>query len=161
MCIQEIDGLVPLKDIAFTKEPFWVQAHDMPMACMTKEGRVELLSGMEKVYEVEIDAKGCGWGSVLRAKVGVDITIPLIQGRFLIVDKIRRWIPFKYARLPSFCFACGSIKHTLYCSSTSRYNKQEECNQYGLWLKATSSKSIGSEAQRYRGEMNQNNHHNK
>lgn len=62
----------------------------MPMVCMTKEVGVKLFSGMEKVFEVEIDEVEWGWGSVLRAKVEVDITKPLIQERFLIVDNFQR-----------------------------------------------------------------------
>ncbi|XP_042944730.1 uncharacterized protein LOC122278618 [Carya illinoinensis] len=95
VCMQEIDGLVPLKDLTFTRETFWVQAHDMPMACMTKEVGAELFSGMERVHKVETDAGGCGWGCILRAKVEVDITKPLIRGKFLLANGVRRWIPFK------------------------------------------------------------------
>ncbi|XP_042942902.1 uncharacterized protein LOC122277085 [Carya illinoinensis] len=160
VCLQEIDGQVPLNEVVFTKEPFWVQAHDMPMACMTKEVGMELFSGMEAILEVETDEGGCGWGCSLRAKVEVDITKPLIRGRFLTVDNVKRWIPFKYERLPAFCFACGSIKHVNLCSGTSRYNKQDESSQYGPWLRAIPVKPNVFVAKRYGGETTQKAHHN-
>ncbi|XP_042983301.1 uncharacterized protein LOC122312703 [Carya illinoinensis] len=112
VCLQEVDGKSSLWDVVFSTELFWVQAHEMPMACMTRDIGKQLFSGMEKVMEVETDETGCGWGSSLRARVEVNISKPLIRGRFLEIEGENHWIPFKYKRLPMFCYECGAIKHT-------------------------------------------------
>ncbi|KAF5465302.1 hypothetical protein F2P56_015322 [Juglans regia] len=154
ICLQEVDGEVPLKDIKFERELFWVQAHNMPLACMSKEIGLMLFSGMERVLAVETDDGGCGWGSILRAKVEVDITKPLIRGRLLTVDRSQKWIPFKYERLPSFCFECGSILHSKQCAGSTRYNKLEANNQYGPWLRANPLKGYDADTHRYGGTKN-------
>ncbi|KAF5459707.1 hypothetical protein F2P56_019629 [Juglans regia] len=159
ICLQEVDEKVPLKDIKFAKELFWVQAHNMPMSCLTMEVGFKLFSRMEKVLEVETDEGGCCWGSILRAKVEVDITKPLTCGRLLTVDMSKNGSLFKYERLPSFCLHCGSILHCKQCPRTSRYKKMEANNQYGPWLRASPTKGSGFDTHRYGGNMNRQPQH--
>jgi hypothetical protein len=48
-------------------------------------------------------------------------------------------IPFKYERLPKFCFQCGVIKHGASgCSARSTGRKQNALTEFGMWLHATS-----------------------
>ncbi|KAF5458477.1 hypothetical protein F2P56_022503 [Juglans regia] len=159
ICIQELDGQVPLKEITFNRELFWVQAHDLPLACMTREIGMKPFSGMEKVEEVETDEAGCGWGSTLRARVEVDISKPLIRGRFIELEGMQLWLPFKYERLPAFCFECGTIKHSRLCPGASRMVNKDAGHQYGPWLRAVPPRAGAADTQRYGGNMVQPPHH--
>ncbi|KAL8492052.1 hypothetical protein ACS0TY_023609 [Phlomoides rotata] len=62
---------------------------------------------------VEIDKTSTmGFGRSIRVKVNLDITKPLKTGiNILNTDGRLVWIPFKFERLPSFCFLCGLIGH--------------------------------------------------
>lgn len=62
----------------------------------------------------------------MRIKVRIDITRPLIRGRFLKVGDDQVWLPIKYERLPSFCFQCGVIKHQVGgCSKGKQWPKHQ------------------------------------
>ncbi|XP_042950058.1 uncharacterized protein LOC122282169 [Carya illinoinensis] len=159
VCLQELKGHISLQELDFNTEWFWVQAHEMPVASMTREIGRELFSGMVKVVEVETDESGCGWGSSLRARVIVDITKPLIRGRFIKVGGVQNWVPFKYERLPLFCFECGAIIHTKHCQGPNINAKGEQAHQYGPWLRANPPRLGGNDPQRYGGKLNQASNH--
>ncbi|XP_042974779.1 uncharacterized protein LOC122306417 [Carya illinoinensis] len=124
ICLQECKGKQALKDIQFELEPFWIQLHDLPFAGLNRTMGEKLGASAVKVLTVEVDEKGRAWGGVLRVK-----------------------IPFKYERLPSFCYLCGTILH-----SHSNYSRQAidesfqpaSQAQYGSWLRATAPHKTSS-----------------
>lgn len=64
-----------------------------------------------------------------------------MQGTLLNSEGKPLWIPFKYERLPNFCFKYGMIKYVVSsCTYTKMGNKiyENEYNQYWTWLKASS-----------------------
>lgn len=62
----------------------WIQLHDLPMGIMTKVYGERLGKSIGEIKEVDVDKDGLGWRPYLRIKVWVDISKPLIHGRFLI-----------------------------------------------------------------------------
>lgn len=51
-------------------------------------------------------------GEFCRIKVMVKIHKPLRRGTFIIdEDQNKTWVPFKYERLPVFCFDCARMGH--------------------------------------------------
>lgn len=62
-----------------------------------------------EVEEVDVDEDGIGWGPFLQVRVWIDITKPLLKGNIILIDNSPCWVPFKYERLPNFCFKCVII----------------------------------------------------
>lgn len=66
---------------------------------------------------------GVAFGSVLRSEINgeffwlriqFDVQKPLRRGIFVSIEnKSKSWIPFKYEKLPTFCFDCGKMGHGL------------------------------------------------
>lgn len=96
------------------------------------------------VIMVDADISGACWGKFLRVKVWIDIIKPLTKGRILTMGDVKYWIPFKYERLPNFCYHCGLFK-----DKAGRCEKLEKGKllmdgfnqQYGAWLRASSNNS--------------------
>lgn len=77
VCMQEFDGTTPPKEIPFSTKVFWIQVHNMPLACMTKEVGSQIGQGLGEVLNVEVDNSELGWGQFLQIKVAMDINLPL------------------------------------------------------------------------------------
>ncbi|XP_042954583.1 uncharacterized protein LOC122290994 [Carya illinoinensis] len=134
VCLFNCEGCLAPKDIAFNEEPFWLQLHDLHFAGMNKTMGEKLGAAAGTVLSVDVDANGMAWGSFLRVKVLVNILKPLTRGRFITMGEKRFWIPFKYERLPMFCFHCGAIKHLgSSCPASPLRSKprEETVSQYG------------------------------
>ncbi|XP_035541689.1 uncharacterized protein LOC118344688 [Juglans regia] len=139
ICIQECKGSLALKDLDFSLEPFWLQLHDLPFAAMNKRTGEKLGTSAGKVIMVDVDEKGRSWGGVLRVKVMINLSKPLTRGCVINVGDARSWIPFKYERLPSFCYYCGIVLHSQHrCSRhfSDGSTHTESPPQYGPWLRA-------------------------
>ncbi|PON89502.1 hypothetical protein TorRG33x02_146460 [Trema orientale] len=94
-------GLVSSMD--FTKVPFWIQFHNVPIVCRSEKcARVwgELIGRV-----LEADAEG----PTLRARVVVNVNLPLCRGLRVFVDDNMGSvsIPIQYEYLLEFCFRCG------------------------------------------------------
>ncbi|XP_042969146.1 uncharacterized protein LOC122301843 [Carya illinoinensis] len=138
--IQDIDSSLPPSAVSFSLEPFWVQIHNIPFACMTESYGHQIASAIGKVLKVEVNRDGQGWGKCLRVFVEVDITKPLARGRWVVAGERKVWSAFKYERLQSFCFRCGVIMH----QGRGCYNQrpqEDQPAQYGPWLRATPNKT--------------------
>ncbi|CAI9778772.1 unnamed protein product [Fraxinus pennsylvanica] len=147
ICVQDCEEAISIKDILFNKEAFWVQCHDLPFAGMNQKTGHEIGARLGKVLSVNTDSSGVCMGEFLRVKVLINISKPISRGRFLNIGGIKHWIPFKYERLPKFCYHCGLIKHPV-----GRCEKKEEGlaigngfdQQYGAWLRASGKRQEGT-----------------
>uniref|UniRef100_A0A803QCC9 Zinc knuckle CX2CX4HX4C domain-containing protein n=1 Tax=Cannabis sativa TaxID=3483 RepID=A0A803QCC9_CANSA len=97
----------------FSKFQFLVQIHRLPFlsksrALATKVG--EWIGEYIDVYEESFHE---GWGSFIRIRVWIDISLPLMKGKLVNLPKVRdeHWLEFRYENLPTFCFHCGRISH--------------------------------------------------
>ncbi|KAH1113629.1 hypothetical protein J1N35_007007 [Gossypium stocksii] len=98
------------------------------------------------VIRYEISANTC------RLRINLDVQKPLPQGIFVSIDNIKRsWVPFKYEKLPMFCFGCGRMGHGFQdCLQIppAEKNKIREDPPYTLALKVE-SKLIGNECMKF------------
>jgi hypothetical protein len=136
--VEDFDGSKTPSQFVFDKAAFWVQMTNLPLACMGREIGRKIGASVGVVEAVDTDARGMGWGESLRVKILIDLSKPLPRGRKINVEGQATWITFKYERLPRFCFHCGVIWHGKGgCPKRSSF-RQQEMNQYGMWLRAPS-----------------------
>ncbi|KAL8520178.1 hypothetical protein ACS0TY_010918 [Phlomoides rotata] len=109
--LQELNRGSQPSTITLTHAAFWVRIYDLPMAARTP-GSINLIAGKIGGM-VEIDQSSIkGFGRSVRVKIKIDLTKPLLKGIHLEIQRGRKlWIDFKYERLPSFCYICGSLGH--------------------------------------------------
>jgi hypothetical protein len=138
--LAEFDGITPVEELEFEKAAFWVRMYKLPLACMSKAIGYRIGATVGEVLEVEVDEEGVGWGEYLRVRIVLDLTKPLSRGRRLRLRDRSLWIPFKYEKIPRFCFNCGVIRHgPRGCTRLGgrRSLGDEEDVQFGKWLRVT------------------------
>jgi hypothetical protein len=72
----------------------------------------------------------------------LDLYQPLERGRALVIAGDSRWVPFKYEKLPAFCFKCGRILYEskgCLVSLAKRANHKEGVWGWGSWLREDDS----------------------
>ncbi|KAA3474234.1 Endonuclease/exonuclease/phosphatase [Gossypium australe] len=86
---------------------------------------------------------------ILRVRINLDVQKPLRRGIFVSSeDKIRSWIPFKFEKLPLFCFGCGRLNHGIkdcWLLNPAEKEKVRDDPPYSIALKAE-SKVVGKES---------------
>ncbi|KAH7854464.1 hypothetical protein Vadar_014112 [Vaccinium darrowii] len=102
-------------DLDFSKCPFWVQVHGLPVEKMTRANAEAIGRRFGNLLGVEAAADGYLLNrSFLRIRVEINLDLPLSRG-FWLRRKTNasndRWIWYKYERLSDFCYACGRIGH--------------------------------------------------
>ena len=107
----ELDGITPMVELEFEKAAFWVCMYNLPLACMSKAIGMRMGASVGEVLEMEVNDEGVGWGEYLRVRIVLDLSKPLSRGRRLKLRERSIWIPFKYEKIPRFCFSCGVICH--------------------------------------------------
>lgn len=60
--VEEFDGLIPPTQMEFETVAFWVRMHNLPLACMGREGGQQLGATVGVVEEVDTDEESVGWG---------------------------------------------------------------------------------------------------
>ncbi|XP_041025325.1 uncharacterized protein LOC121265703 [Juglans microcarpa x Juglans regia] len=70
----------------FDSEWFWIQIHNLPMFCMTKEkGRV-IGESLGNLIDVDVPSDGIGWGEFLRVRVEIPLKRAVVRGRWIKVN---------------------------------------------------------------------------
>lgn len=91
-----------------------MQRHNLPLKCRTRETRRTIGSALGEVIEMDVVEKGVQWSKCLRVRVRVHVKKKLLRGKKITIEgDERRWVYFKYERLPNFCYNCGLLSHDL------------------------------------------------
>ena len=109
--MKKYEGDVSIQEIPFNEASFWVQVHDIPIKFMNKTVAVSICDTAGKVCRSigGVDEEG---SSFMRVKVTLDISLPLCRGRLITPENgEKRWVRFKYKRLPNICYWCGCLDH--------------------------------------------------
>ncbi|TXG72024.1 hypothetical protein EZV62_000603 [Acer yangbiense] len=139
--LEEPEGKGAINSLLFNSVDFWVQISNVPMICMTKDIGKFLGSIIGEVREVDVGPLGDCLGKFMRVRVAVEVDTPL--RRFLRVDVLgdgeETVMPIQYERLPSFCFLCGLVGHSVReCTSSGEDGLRKGSGMvYGAWLRAT------------------------
>ncbi|KAL5782425.1 hypothetical protein ACOSP7_007454 [Xanthoceras sorbifolium] len=93
---------------------FWIQIHNVPLICMSKNIGLMLEKRLGKVKDIDVGAFGDYFGKFLRVKISVDVKKPL--KRILCVKlegmKEEKILLLKYERLLKYSFCCSLIGHS-------------------------------------------------
>lgn len=137
LILNEFDGKISPSQMDFSSTPIWVQVHDMPLGCMNRGMGSQIGSSLREVEEVAVAEDDVGWGHYLWIRVAINLSQPLEHGRTLRIAEKPCWVPFKYDKLPIFCFRCGCIIHEQKgCTESSiRKNRLDGSEGWGLWLR--------------------------
>ncbi|KAL8488130.1 hypothetical protein ACS0TY_024425 [Phlomoides rotata] len=131
--------------VSFTMTNMWVRLYDLPMVARSVKYIHSIASRCWEVVEIDKESTE-GFGRSIRVKVNLDITQPLKIGlKILNKDGKSAWIPFKFERLPSFCFFCGLIGHmkrkcNFVDEKKELLNIHEDKLPFGEWIKASPAK---------------------
>jgi len=138
LILNEFDGKISPSQMDFSSSPIWVQVHDMPLGCMNRGVGSQIESSLGEVEEVPVAEDDVGWGRYLRIRVAINLFQPLERGRTLWISGKPYWVPFKYEKLPIFCFRCGRIIHGQKgCTDSAiRKNRLDGSEGWGPWLRA-------------------------
>ena len=99
----EPNGIGDIQKQSFTHATFWVQFHNVPIMCMHKEAIQELGEKVGTVEEVDMDEDGECIRAFARARISIDITLPLRKIIFLkLEEEIKIPIVVLYEKLPDF-----------------------------------------------------------
>ncbi|KAK3421038.1 hypothetical protein EUGRSUZ_G01744, partial [Eucalyptus grandis] len=124
----------------FNKCDFWVNLLGLPIGRVTEAIVREIASKLGDVVDVKLAAKGNSNYKVGRARVKLNMEIPLKTGVLVNFDSKRLWVEFKYERLPNYCYSCGKIGH--YATNCPEIPYEETGlarnlpGRFGHWLRA-------------------------
>jgi len=104
LLLQQMDGNKQPSEIEFSVARFWVKVCDLPMKKKTYAYAEALASKLGAFVEVD-EEDLLAPSKYLKVKVDIDITKPLLRGLRIRVGDELKWIPFKYVKLPEFCYA--------------------------------------------------------
>ncbi|KAK3183281.1 hypothetical protein Dsin_030567 [Dipteronia sinensis] len=135
-------GKGTIDSLSFSLADFWIQIHQIPLLCMTREIGCFLGGLIGQVLDVDGGASGECVGKFMRVRVRIDIKKPL--KRCLRVDIMgdgsETVMVLIYERLSNHCFKCGWINHT-----TAECTEKEPIPivngkaepLFGIWLRAS------------------------
>lgn len=144
-------NLLLLKELEMGEQPsqvrldstaLWMRVYDLPAGARSNQAVTAIAKLSGEVLEIDQNSM-VGITRHIRVKVRVNISQPLKKGMSLdLGNNITAWIPFKYERLPSFCFVCGAIGHMrrecdLTDSSQEILDLSEEELPYGEWMRVS------------------------
>uniref|UniRef100_A0A803PKZ1 Reverse transcriptase zinc-binding domain-containing protein n=1 Tax=Cannabis sativa TaxID=3483 RepID=A0A803PKZ1_CANSA len=92
---------------------FWVQTHRLPFLSKSRALAKKVGEWVGEFIEVYEDSFHEGWGSLLRIRVHLDVSQPLMCGKMVSLPRVmdEHWLEFRYENLLVFYFYCGKIGH--------------------------------------------------
>ncbi|KAL5753227.1 hypothetical protein ACOSQ2_023734 [Xanthoceras sorbifolium] len=143
LVLQIPSGYGDFSEMSFQWSDFWIQIHNAPLICMTKNIGLMLGERIGKVKDIDVGASGDCFGKFLRVKVSIDVTKPLKRVLRVKLDgsKAEKMLLLKYERMPEYCFCCGLIGHPFRECPGESEDHEPVCNKdfaFGTWMRASS-----------------------
>ena len=89
----------------------WIRECDIPFRNISKDTAMALATNFGYMEEYRED-DDLGWSRYVVFKAKFSIHDPLPRGAVTnFGEKGARWLPFKYEKLPNFCYRCGCLGH--------------------------------------------------
>lgn len=129
--LKESEGIGEISSQLFTHATFWVQIKDVPIMCMDEEIYTTIGELIGKVEEIDTNKIGDCLGQVIRLRISIDITQPLMKILFIESEDGKKVpVSVEYEKLPDWGH---SYKE---CEKYEGQSKQDLA--YRPWLKALS-----------------------
>ncbi|KAA3454786.1 ethylene-responsive transcription factor 2-like [Gossypium australe] len=139
-------NLVELDQIRLTSSPYWIKIGPCPPEYDKKDMMHAIGSTFGGILRSEINDDFC------RFRVNLDVQKPFKKGIFVSSEtSVKSWIPFKFEKLPIFCFGCGRMDHGLNDCLLINLTEKEKIREdphYTIALKAE-SKVVGKESLKF------------
>ncbi|KAL5801162.1 hypothetical protein ACOSQ3_032794 [Xanthoceras sorbifolium] len=139
LVLREAHGIGKVSDIDFQFSPMWIQLHNIPLVCMSKDMGRSLGEMVGTVVDVDPGSSGDCLGKFLRVKVRVDVEKPLKRLLRVMVGDPEElcMVLIKYERMPNFCHFCGRIGHLVRECHLNVSNIVDDSKlRYGSWMRA-------------------------
>ncbi|KAK6128791.1 hypothetical protein DH2020_037427 [Rehmannia glutinosa] len=113
LVINEVVTDVKPSTMVFSHCEFWIQLHQLPLGLMNRGFAEYVGNSIGEFIDVDADPSGSVIGKIVRIKVKMDITKPLLRVLHAEYHGQKHPLFLKYERLPNFCFHCGIIGHVV------------------------------------------------
>lgn len=108
-------GLNEVSKLLFCYTNFWIQVHNVSVACMSERMGLKIGNLIGEVIELEGVAIGLCLGKFLCIRVRVDVSKPLLKAINVVIKNGEPPVTvfLSYERLPDFCLNYGTLNHIL------------------------------------------------
>ncbi|TXG63514.1 hypothetical protein EZV62_010508 [Acer yangbiense] len=141
LVMEKLNGLGEIGKVRFQRVEFWVQIHNAPLLCMTKELGEYLGKIIGDLVDIDVGSTGECFGKYLRVRVAIDISQPL--KRFLRMDLAgddsESLLLLRYEKLPNYCFCYGLVGHSYPMCKVRMIGGARAAGtnfDYGPWIRA-------------------------
>ncbi|PPS01339.1 hypothetical protein GOBAR_AA19313 [Gossypium barbadense] len=91
-----------------------LRVYNIPLKYMDRQTALDVGNAIGELVAIDWKDRNGGWTELLRLKIKINISNPVRRVvKFMGRDRIEIICALKYERLPTFCYYCGPIGHTI------------------------------------------------
>jgi hypothetical protein len=112
--LKDFDPRIKPEKVLFNELTVWARILNLGYELMNSDRGKSLASRLGTVEFVEVDENGKAWGSYLRVRVTIDVTVPFMRCVSVFSKKRNETVFYEvmYEKLPLYCFSCGRLGHS-------------------------------------------------
>ncbi|KAF7133101.1 hypothetical protein RHSIM_Rhsim09G0068100 [Rhododendron simsii] len=115
LVLKQIQDGMGIAEMDFSRCPFWIQIHGLPIEKMTRANAEIIGNRFEKLLAFETSPDNVLLArNFLRIRAEINTTLPIPKGFWLrrkSPENSDLWISYKYEKLQDYCYSCGQLGH--------------------------------------------------